>query len=225
MAYRILNRTGLFQKWIIDWNTRPQIQKTWANFKSHFRKAHQQLKETSNLQVQDSSYHANSIKEMIQDLRAEIHSKYTSPSTADLLPPITIVSSASSDSSISALQNEVASLKDYIHNMQQYQMPPPPPFCHPQSPSGQSYCSPVNPYQAYANQASTYPIQQEPPRQYDLNNNKRRRMYYCWTHGDCYHPGVKCRKRENGHQDGATFQNRMEGSIKNVRGVSQPWVQ
>ena len=72
---------------------------------------------------------------MIQDLRAEIHSKYTSPSTADSLSPITIVSNASSDS--------------------------------------------------------------------------------------CYHPGVKCWNKATGHQDGATFQNWMGGSIKNLRGVLQ----
>ena len=41
LAYRIPNRTGMFQRWILNWNEKPQVQKTWANFKQHFHKAHQ----------------------------------------------------------------------------------------------------------------------------------------------------------------------------------------
>ena len=87
----------------------------------------------------------------------------------------------------------------------------------------QQFCMPINPYQAYANQAFTHPIQQDIPCQtYETtNNNKRRKMYYCWTHRACYHPGKKCHNKAPGHQDNATFQNRMGGSIKNVRGIPQ----
>ena len=85
----------------------------------------------------------------------------------------------------------------------------------------QQFSMPISPYQAYANQASAYPIQQELPRKnYEsTNNNERKKMYYCWTYGACFHSGQKCRNKANGHQDNATFQNRMGGSIKNVRGI------
>ena len=43
----------------------------------------------------------------------------------------------------------------------------------------------------------------------------------CWTHGACFHPGQKCCNEALGHQDNATFQNCMGGSIKNVRGIQQ----
>ena len=36
LAYKILNHSGIFQHWIIDWNAHPQVQKTWINFKIHF---------------------------------------------------------------------------------------------------------------------------------------------------------------------------------------------
>ena len=36
LGYLIINRTGLFQRWIIDWNNQPQVQKTWTTFKLHF---------------------------------------------------------------------------------------------------------------------------------------------------------------------------------------------
>ena len=38
---------------------------------------------------------------------------------------------------------------------------------------------------------------------------------YCWTHGCCNHWGRHCNNKKNGHQDAATFANRMGGSNKN----------
>ena len=72
LVYRILNRTGLFQRWIILWNEKPHVQKTRTNFKLHFREAHQQLKETTNLQAQNSPCHANALREIVEELKAEI---------------------------------------------------------------------------------------------------------------------------------------------------------
>ena len=37
---------------------------------------------------------------------------------------------------------------------------------------------------------------------------------YCWTHGCCTHWGRECRNKKQGHQDAATFTNRMGGSNK-----------
>ena len=118
LAYRILNHTGLFQRWIISWNNKPAVQKTWTNFKIYFRTAHQQLKETTNLQARDSSYHANAMKEVIQDQRSEWQTHQDTPrqTDQDSLPPITSLSENSNDSTISALQTEVASLKEIINS-------------------------------------------------------------------------------------------------------------
>ena len=162
---------------------------------------------------------------MIQDLRSEIQAHNTPQLNQESTPPLSSVTDNSSESSISALQSEVATLKDFINNMQQsYQLPQPPPqYFSQQMPWTQQSAMPISPYQAYANQASAYPIQQDLARQHyeSTNNNRRRKMYYCWTHGACYHPGHKCRNKATGHQDNATFQNRMGGSIKNVRGIPQ----
>jgi hypothetical protein len=40
-AYIILNKTRRFKNYITDWNRLPSIDKTWINFKDHFRRAHQ----------------------------------------------------------------------------------------------------------------------------------------------------------------------------------------
>ena len=119
-AYRILNRTGKFQRWIIDWNKWPQIQKNRINFKLHFCQVHHQLKETTNFQTRDSSYHANALQEILQEIRSEIQTvKNTTATTKDLLPSLTSTSDISNYSPISVIQYEVANLKDYINNLHQ----------------------------------------------------------------------------------------------------------
>ena len=100
LGYLILNRTGHFQRWIIDWHNRPQVQKTWTNFKIHFREAHQQLKETTSLQAQNSTYHANAVKEILHELRSELHNNTTNSPTATLQDtPVGIIPSDVSDTS------------------------------------------------------------------------------------------------------------------------------
>ena len=35
---------------------------------------------------------------------------------------------------------------------------------------------------------------------------------YCWTHGACNHTSAECQRQATGHQNTATFDNRMGGS-------------
>ena len=35
---------------------------------------------------------------------------------------------------------------------------------------------------------------------------------YCWTHGACAHDSAHCTAKANGHQDSATFENKLGGS-------------
>ena len=36
--------------------------------------------------------------------------------------------------------------------------------------------------------------------------------HYCWSHGACAHPSSECKSKQSGHQDSATFDNKMGGS-------------
>ena len=36
--------------------------------------------------------------------------------------------------------------------------------------------------------------------------------HYCWTHGVCGHDSKDCRNKKPGHQDSATFDNKLGGS-------------
>ena len=42
---------------------------------------------------------------------------------------------------------------------------------------------------------------------------KRIVSHYCWTYGACGHPSNLCRNQKQGHQDKATFQDKMGGSV------------
>ena len=98
--------------------------------KIHFRTARQQLKERTNLQAKDSSYHTNTMKELFQELRSEWQAQQDMPRSTDhkLVPPIASLSENSNDSTISTLQTEVASLKEIINNTMQSTYPMPMPF-------------------------------------------------------------------------------------------------
>ena len=83
--------------------------KTWTKFKLHFCHAHQQCKETSKLQAQNSSYHANTIRDIIDKLWAETNTSQETNTALDqdnISPPASS-SDVSTDLSISALQPEV----------------------------------------------------------------------------------------------------------------------
>eukprot|EP00957_Ditylum_brightwellii_P130158 9928383-Ditylum_brightwellii.AAC.1 len=51
---------------------------------------------------------------------------------------------------------------------------------------------------------------QQQQQQYQPNTNK-----YCWTHGGCNYFGSNCKYPVQGHQNNATFQNKIGGSTKN----------
>jgi hypothetical protein len=53
-AYIILNKTRRFKNDITDWNRLPAIEKTWTNFKDQFRRAHQELRETTDVTLDES---------------------------------------------------------------------------------------------------------------------------------------------------------------------------
>ena len=113
MAYLLLNKTGVFRRWILDWNAQPPAQKIWINFKLHFRAAHQQLCETTNLEQRESSFHANAAQEIIEELKHELRQCTSKDADSYAHPPSTIsISTVSNDtaSTISALQSEVNSL-------------------------------------------------------------------------------------------------------------------
>ena len=72
---QIIKNTRGFEIALTAWNFKPDIKKTWANFKIHFQEAQQALKEVRGPTMQQSGYHhANSLE---SQLRTELQIRDT----------------------------------------------------------------------------------------------------------------------------------------------------
>ena len=70
IGYIILHKTGKQFRSIVEWNRKPVVDKTWANFKTHFCTAHKELRSTINLTAQDAGmHHANMVREVVAALQ------------------------------------------------------------------------------------------------------------------------------------------------------------
>ena len=47
----------------------------------------------------------------------------------------------------------------------------------------------------------------------------RQPQQYCWTHGNCHHSGADCESKAEGHINGATYENRQNGSNARCNGA------
>ena len=71
IAYVIISKTGKYQPYIREWTRFPHNQQTWANFKTHFRQAHQELKEAGDLTIRETQFQtANIVQEVIDGVQA-----------------------------------------------------------------------------------------------------------------------------------------------------------
>jgi hypothetical protein len=74
-TYLILNKTRRFKNDITEWNRKPDIQKNWINFKDHFRRAHQEFRETTNTTVEEFELqrnNANLVQQVVDGLQQAI---------------------------------------------------------------------------------------------------------------------------------------------------------
>ena len=152
MAYVIINKTGLFTRWVLDWNTKPQVQKIWTNFKTHFCKAQQQLRETTWVQQYQTNFRANTVQEILTELKQELRNNLIPQDNGTVDNSIPNMSTISNDvsSTISALQTELSTQKEVVNNMFQPTPPPAPSFTQPwflPNPHAyaQMYCQQVTP--------------------------------------------------------------------------------
>ena len=73
IGYIILHKTGKFSHPIIEWNRKPVVDKTWAQFKTHFSTAHKELRATTDLTAQDAAlHHDNMVRDVVAALQETI---------------------------------------------------------------------------------------------------------------------------------------------------------
>ena len=128
---------------------------------------------------------------------------------------------------------QMSEMREAMNQMQHMllapRQPEPQPFVPPQQqfqPYQQQYSAQPQMMQQYMPPHQNYQMQQpfQPqfqqqfqqrnfqPQNQQQNQMRTRIDKYCWTHGGCGHQGKKCKHKAQGHQDNATFRNKMGGS-------------
>lgn len=218
IAYNILNRSGRFVTDIKEWKRKPVADRTWPNLKLHFRRAHDELRETSNETLQ-AMQHANIAQQVIEGIAHLIPPPVQgSPSPAPLANPSTVQPSAA-DTTMSSLSqagtayytnaapsDHTMIIPSLIQQMEQMQAM----MTNMQSSMGGN-----------DSRGSRGGRQRGRGRGRSYNNNSNRQGYlplthYCWTHGWCRHNGTDCSTKAEGHKPEATKSNRMGGSTRNL---------
>ena len=204
IAYNILNRSGRFVSDIKEWKRKSTADRNWINFKLHFRRAHDELRETSSDTLQ-AMQHANIAQQVIEGIAHLIPPPTTEPGTAPTETP------SITDTTSSALTNPTAfytadqttiipSLIQQIGTMQTMMMNMQSSMCGDTGRSGHGRGRGRTRRGAGGGRGTGFvPL-----------------THYCWTHGWCRHNGGECASPAEGHKPNATKTNRMGGSNRNL---------
>jgi uncharacterized phage-associated protein len=222
-AYVILNKTRRFKNDITAWNRRPADEKTWESFKTHFRRAHQDFRETTDVTLEDSELqrsNANLVQQVVNGMQQAMTAETeTDANAARLLQEANQLLNSKiqeMQQSMNLLQSQVAN-QGIGGNQQGYQGQ------NQQGYQGQnqqygSYQQ-ARGYQGRGYQGRGYQGRNYQGRGRDGGRSTRQRntSIYCWTHGGCGHTSATCLSKQTGHQDAATFTNKMGGSTNNCQ--------
>jgi hypothetical protein len=212
IAYNILNRSGRFVSDIKEWKRRPAVERTWINLKLHFRRAHDELRETSSETLQ-AMQQANIAQQVIEGI-----SHLIPPVLPPVLPPVTQPPAAApvpetpsiTGTTASPLTNPTAfytadqntiipSLIQQMGTMQTMMMNMQTSMCGEVGTGGRGLRRRCGRGRGGGRGTGYLPL-----------------THYCWTHGWCRHNGVDCSSPAEGHQPNATRDNRMGGSNRNL---------
>jgi hypothetical protein len=215
-AYVILNKTRRFKTDITDWNRKPEIDKTWTNFKTHFRRAHQEFRETTDITLEASELQRNNahlVQQVVEGLQHVMAPEPTADEPTELMLQLanSVTTQQQLTQQIQHMQQAMALLSSQVATQQN--QPPP----HPQPPAyypPQPTYYPLNPpFQSRGGRGrSSFGHQGRSGRGDSGRGRQRNTSIYCWTHGGCGHTSAACLAKLPGHQDTATFANKMAGN-------------
>ena len=190
IGIQIIQRTGDFEKALLEWYEKDPNSQTWLAFKRHFTTAHKALRKVRGKTIKQTSYfHANQLVRELNDNITQMKS--------DILDGMSILQQD--------LRQDSSSVSTVTHASTTTQPTQTASAVAGSTASNEDLLRMIKQLQAHlALQSSSKP----PP----TNNTKRIVTHYCWTHGACGHPSNKCRNKKVGHQDEATFDDKMGGS-------------
>ena len=206
MGLIIITRSNIFSSDIRKWNRRPDIEKTWPNFKAHFSQAQKDIKASQPTITTDVlGYHgqANAVTTLVDQVTQQVMEHLTSQPHSE-----------AEDIAEQQIQQAV----DHMAN------------------STQQSASIITQMQALAATISTLQTQVNNNQNQRGRGGGGRggrggrgggrggrgrgggtasTPMYCWTHGNCAHAGCDCKTPGVGHIEGATYANMQGGSTYN----------
>ena len=180
----ILSNARIFADAIEKWNDKPDTDKTWSNFKTHFTAAQINYKKARPTDTTGMHQYTNNTANIVQEVLQQLdtHPLYHT-NNQTLTSTHTAATVTQQPSDISALITAVKDLQHSLHTN-------------------------IGTNNHTQNNATTTQTQNRRPR------NPYKNQKYCWTHGACNHTSKSCTQRAHGHKEEATFNNMFGGSTK-----------
>jgi translation initiation factor 2B subunit (eIF-2B alpha/beta/delta family) len=183
----VLRNTREFEDGIRAWNRRPVEEKTWEAFKEHFETEHRELKSVRGKTMQSTAFHqANFIATRVLEEVQSVQNLVTE--AMERLPPAQDKENVPPPQPVAnaAVSTDAVQLQmlELIKNLQD-------------------------------EVKSMKKSNRNSNNNYSASGQQRKRTNvskYCWSHGACTHSSKECNRKKTGHQDDATFKNKMGGS-------------
>ena len=229
-AYLIINKTRRFKQAITEWNRLIETNKTWIGFKDHFRQAHQEFRETTDTTLEDSELqrnNANLVQQVVDGLQAVMTPEDTNDPSLELIQQMANSANQTSETQ-QHLLSQIAQMQQAMQQLQRQASQTPLPFQHfqqqhqpyfPQNHYQQQYFGGGGRGDGRGRGRGRGDGRGRGGRGDPAFRRQRNTSLYCWTHGGCGHTSVTCLNKVTGHQDAATFQNKMGGSATNCNGT------
>ena len=221
----ILRKTHDFQDGIKSWNRLPITNRNWTNFITHFEQEYKELLELRGPSMQSSNLH--SVNAIVQKVKESVEQSVES----------SVVKALNRHGANSIINNRTitGNIPPELQNL-------PPGFTIQEvQPDSQTPSVAFSSFSSgVSNNTITFEkmmkvfmekmnetMQQQAEVLKNItntsggNNNggsgyrKRRNISkYCWSHGACAHSSAECNNKKRGHQNDATFSNKMGGSTR-----------
>lgn len=189
IAYNLIFNTGLYFRPCEKWNLKPAHEKTWTNFKQHFRNATKLLKQRqAATQHNPAGRFANTVEHdnHIRDIVFQcMPYGFQQPTGYNPTPPPQAAAATTNDKLDILLDQLMKRDKERETQLQEL---------------------------------TTQVKQLTSHNRNRTGTAKRAPTHYCWTHGYTLsdkHTSKNCTRRVEGHKEEATMNNRMEGSERN----------
>ena len=228
MAYLILQNCKRFTSGLKKWDKKDYAEKTWENFTDMFRKEQRNLRRTGELTVADTLNKDDFINMLSEGIKDGVELALASKEETSTESRDDIAERESDDkdelfkqleqmnATIQKLQQEKENNNNYFNPMmngymnQMYpNMMMGTPFQHPNNFNGAFFNNQQQRRNNNRNNQRRGGRKRNPGRRFDFYNR------YCWSCGGCDHWGRNCTSKKTGHQDSATFRNKLGGSVDN----------